>query len=114
VLRDALPHGSIRRRRSRRRAPLAILCCLLITGYFGQHAISGKHGLEARARLHERGKRISVEVKRLEDELQQLQRDVALLSSDPPNTDFVAEIAADLLGFIPTDGLLLTATPTVR
>jgi cell division protein FtsB len=90
--------------------PLATLCCLLITGYFAQHAISGKHGLEARSRLQERAKRMSVEVKKREAELLLLQRDVALLSPDPPDADFIREIAADVLGFIPTDGLVVTPT----
>jgi cell division protein FtsB len=91
-----------------------MLCCLLITGYFAQHAISGKHGLDARSRLQERAKRISVEVKKREAELLQLQRDVALLSPEPPDADFVREIAADVLGFIPTDGLLVTVAPPSR
>jgi cell division protein FtsB len=90
-----------------------MLCCLLITGYFAQHAISGKHGLDARFRLQERAKRIGADVKKLETELQRLQRDVALLSTEPPDADFVREIAADVLGFIPTDGLLVVATPPV-
>ena len=84
-----------------------MLCCLLIAGYFTQHAVTGKHGLEARARLQERAKRMSVDVKRLEAELQLLQRDVVLLATDPPDLDFVREIAVDVLGFVPIDGLLL-------
>jgi cell division protein FtsB len=86
-----------------------MLCCLLIAGYFAQHAFSGKHGLDARARLQERAKRIGAEVKKLESELQKLQRDVALLAPEPPDADFVREIAADVLGFVPTDGLLVIA-----
>jgi cell division protein FtsB len=100
--------------------PFAMLCCLLIAGYFIQHAVTGKHGLEARSRLQERAKRIGVDVKRLEAELQLLQRDVALLATEPPDSDFVREIAVDLLGFVPNDGLLLippaknAASPVVR
>jgi cell division protein FtsB len=109
VLHHSLPHGSTRRPRTRRRVPLAMVCCLLISGYFAQHAISGKHGLEARSRLQERAKRISADVKKLETELQLLQRDVSLLSPEPPDADFVREIAADVLGFIPTDGLLVSS-----
>jgi cell division protein FtsB len=86
-----------------------MLCCLLITGYFTQHAISGKHGLEARARLQQRAKRINADVKQLEAELQLLQRDVALLSQEPPDADFVREIAVDVLGFVPVEGLLVSA-----
>lgn len=89
-----------------------MLCCLLIAGYFAQHAVSGKHGLEARSRLQERAKRISADVKKLETVLHQLQRDVALLAPEPPDADFVREIAADVLGYIPNHGLLVTA-PTV-
>jgi cell division protein FtsB len=86
-----------------------MLCCLLIAGYFAQHAVSGKHGMEARSRLQERAKRISADVKKLEAELHQLQRDVALLSPDLPDADFVREIAADVLGYIPNNGLLVSA-----
>jgi hypothetical protein len=71
--------------------------------------MTGKHGLDARSRLQERSKRLSVEVKNLESDLQRLQRDVALLAPEPPDTDFVREIAADLLGFVPVDGLLVMA-----
>jgi cell division protein FtsB len=110
VLRHPPPHNSVRRRRSRRRVPLAMLCCLLITGYFAQHAVSGKHGMDARSRLQERAKKVSADVKKLEAELLQLQRDVALLSNEPPDADFVREIATDVLGFIPNNGLLVTAT----
>jgi cell division protein FtsB len=89
-----------------------MLGCLLITGYFAQHAITGKHGMDARARLQERAKRVGADVKKLEFELHQLQRDVALLSPEPPDADFVREIAADVLGFVPTEGLLVSVPAT--
>jgi cell division protein FtsB len=100
------------RRRARSRVPLAIVFCLLISGYFVQHAISGKHGLDARNRLTERAKRASADVKAREADLQSLQRDVALLSSDPPDADLVEEIAVDVLGFIPAGGLIVVRLPT--
>lgn len=108
-LRHSPLHGSSRRRRSPRRVPVAMLGCLLIAGYFTQHAVTGKHGLEARSRLQERAKRMDVDVKRLEAALQLLQRDVALLATEPPDLDFVREIAVDVLGFVPSDGLLLVS-----
>jgi cell division protein FtsB len=84
-----------------------MLVCLLISGYFAQHAMFGKHGLEARARLQTRAASVNLEVKKLDAELRLLQRDVALLSAEPPDADFVREIATDVLGFVPTDGLLV-------
>ena len=100
---------AVRRRRAAR-TPVAAVACLLIAGYFAHHAVSGKHGLEARSKLQERAKRIGGEAKALQIQLQRLQRDVALLSADPPDTDLVRETAADIIGFVPADGLLAMAT----
>ena len=84
-----------------------MLACLLFSGYFAQHAMLGKHGLDARARLQIRAARVSLDIKTLQAELRLLQRDVALLAAEPPDADFVREIATDVLGFIPADGLLV-------
>jgi cell division protein FtsB len=111
VSRASHPSAPHQRRRVKRRVPLVMLGCLLISSYFTQHAVYGKHGLDARARLQERAKRASVDVKSLEAELHRLQRDVALLATDPPDADFVREIAADVLGFVPPAGLIVI-TPT--
>jgi cell division protein FtsB len=109
VSRASHPPAQPKRRRSTGRVPFAMVCCLLISGYFAQHAVYGKHGLEARARLQERAKRAGSEVKSLEADVLRLQRDVALLATDPPDADFVREIAIDVLGFVPTAGLIVIA-----
>ena len=61
-----------------------MLACLLFSGYFAQHAMLGKHGLDARARLQIRAARVSLDIKTLQAELRLLQRDVALLFQKAP------------------------------
>jgi cell division protein FtsB len=110
--------GRTNRRRTRgrwsRSMSAGMLICLLISGYFGHHALYGRHGLEARARLTQRAARAAADVKLLEVQLQRLQRDVALLATDPPDTDFVREIAVDVLGFVPTDGVIVVPPASAR
>jgi cell division protein FtsB len=71
----------------------------LTTGYFAYHAIHGRHGFEARARLIERSNVLEFEIKSLEAVKSHLQRDVALLSPELPAPDLIEEIARDVLGF---------------
>ena len=53
-------------RNGSRRQTLVLLLCLLLTSYFGYHAIKGKHGLEAYAELTLRAEKLSGELKTLE------------------------------------------------
>jgi cell division protein FtsB len=106
--------ASTPRRRRAGRMPLAVIGCLLLSAYFAQHAVTGKHGLQARARLQERAVSAAALVKTLDAERQRLQQDVALLAADPPDADLLREIAVDVLGFVPTDGLVVTAPPLAR
>ena len=76
-----------------------LLFCLALTAYFAYHALNGRHGLEARRKLIERSSLLEFEIKSLEVVRAKLERDVALLSPDLPNPDFVEEIARDVLGF---------------
>jgi cell division protein FtsB len=89
-----------------------LLGCLLVSAYFIHHAINGKHGLEARARLIERSSALEQEIARLEAVRAQLEREVALLAPDPPDHDLVEEIAAGVLGMAHPQDLLLIGAPT--
>lgn len=81
-----------------------LLCCFSATGYFAYHALHGRHGFEARARLIERSNVLEFEIKSLEAVRSHLARDVALLAPQQPAPDLVEEIARDVLGFsAPTD-----------
>lgn len=80
-----------------------LLSCLGLTGYFSYHAIHGRHGLETRTSLISRSTALEFEIKGLETVRAMLQRDVALLSPDPPHPDMVEEIARDVLGWVHPD-----------
>lgn len=79
---------------------LVLLGCLLMSAYFVQHMIKGKHGLEARSRLVERSKVLEREIAGLEAVQSVLLRDVMLLRPDPPHPDLVEEIATGVLGMV--------------
>ena len=86
---------------------LVLLCLAVTTGYITYHAINGRHGFEARARLIERSNVLEFEIKSLEAVRSHLARDIALLAPDNPAPDMVEEIARDVLGFsYPTDTIL--------
>jgi cell division protein FtsB len=79
-----------------------------MTGTFAYHAIHGRHGLETRSRLISRSEGLEFEVRGLETVRARLRRDVALLSSTPPDSDLVAEIARDVLGFVHAEDRIFT------
>jgi cell division protein FtsB len=85
------------RRNGRPRQILVSLFCLLVLGYFAYHAIVGKRGLEARARLIERSRTLEPEIERLEALRFRLERDVRLLDARDP--DIIEEMAIEILGF---------------
>ena len=95
-------------RRSRPRQVTVLLLCLGMTAYFAHHAVSGRHGLEARSRLTERSDLLDFEIKSLEAVRAKLERDVALLAPERPDGDIVEEIARDVLGFVRPDDRLVT------
>jgi cell division protein FtsB len=86
------------RRNGRPRQILVSLFCLLALSYFAYHAIVGKRGLEARARLIERSRQLGPEIQRLEIVRAHLEQDVRLLNAADP--DIVEELAIELLGFV--------------
>ncbi len=94
-----------------RRSPV-LLMCLGLTVYFGFHAVQGKHGLEARARLLSRSVRLDKDLRALEAVRLGLEREVALLAEPRPHPDYVEELARELLGYArPRDLILLDLAP---
>jgi cell division protein FtsB len=87
---------------------LVLLACLASTAYFAYHARYGRHGLEARNQLIERSALLDFELKGLETVRAKLERDVALLSPEVPNSDLVEEIARDVLGYVRSDDTVLS------
>lgn len=84
-----------------------LLTCFASTGYFGYHALHGRHGLDARNQLIERANLLAFEIKSLEAVRSKLERDVALLAPEVPNADIVEEIARDVLGYVrPADKVM--------
>ncbi len=85
-----------------------LLGCIAVTAYFAYHAMYGRHGFEVHNRLVERSQLLDFEIRSLEAVRTKLERDVALLSSDKPDPDFVDELARDILGFArPEDQIYL-------
>ncbi len=91
-----LKHDS---RRSPRRV-LAVLGCLALTGYFAHHAISGRHGLEARKHLTARLPQVEQRFATLDKVRERLKLEVALLTPDKPARDLVEEAAREVLGYV--------------
>ena len=90
-----------------RRNPV-LLVCLCLTGYFGYHAIQGRHGLDARARLIERSRVLEREIRALETVRVRLERETRLLDEAAPDLDFISELARQTLGFsVPGERLIV-------
>ncbi len=76
-----------------------VLLCLGLAGYFGFHAIKGRHGLEARLALDVKAKVLHERLKGLEIMLSTLKRDVALLQDEHLDQDSLDEAARSVLGY---------------
>ncbi len=92
-------HSAPHRRRSALRRGLLAAAGLALTAYFGAHAATGRHGLEARQRLAARLPAVTAELATLEARKAGLLRDVALLTAEPPPPDVVEEVARTVLGY---------------
>jgi cell division protein FtsB len=90
-MRRPLPHD-------RRFSPV-LLGCLALSAYFVHHTFYGKHGLMSRTRLIERAEIADRALARAEARRAALRHDVALLSTEPPHRDVVAEEAMAVLGY---------------
>lgn len=83
---------------------LTVMACLGLTAYFAHHAVSGRHGLEARRHLAARAPVLEQQYAGLDAARERLKHDVSLLSSDFPSRDFVEEVAREVLGYVlPTE-----------
>lgn len=91
-------------RRLKRPRFIVALACLGLTGYFAHHALNGRHGLETRRHLVGRLPVVEAQVKVLSETRKRLQREIALLSTEPPSRDLVEETARQVLGYVlPSD-----------
>lgn len=94
-----------------RRVPLKqvaiVLFCFGLIGYFGHHAVHGRHGMEAKERLLQRAALLEFESNSLEAQREKLKRDVALLSPSKPHPDMVEEVARDVLGFVKSEDIVV-------
>jgi cell division protein FtsB len=96
------------RRNGRPRQILVSLLCLWAVGYFAYHAINGKRGFEARAKLIERSSMLEPQRARLAAARARLERDVHLLNA--VDRDLIEEVAIGQLGFArPGDRVLIFA-----
>jgi cell division protein FtsB len=91
-----------------------VLTCLALTCTFAYHALYGRHGLETRSRLISRSEGLEFEIKGLEAVGARLQRDVALLATEPPDADIVEEVARDVLGFVRPQDRIVTRGTLIR
>ena len=87
-----------------------VLLCSGLAGYFGYHAIKGRHGLEAHLRLSAKARALNERLASLETELSTLKRDISLLADDHLDEDSLDEAARAVLGYS-ADGevIMLTA-----
>jgi cell division protein FtsB len=111
VLRQAIIDRGWRRSR---RSQLVLLGCLLASASFVDYAVHGTHGLKARARLISRSSALEREIAGFEAMRSRLERDVALLAPDPPDSDIVEEIAAGVLGMGYPQDLVLAPSASPR
>jgi cell division protein FtsB len=74
--------------------------------YFAFHAVQGRHGLEARARLKAQGVALAEQIARLETSRITLERDARLLAPETLDLDLLEEVARSLGFSRPGDRLL--------
>ena len=86
-----------------------VLLCLGFAGYFGYHAIKGRHGLEAHLRLSAKERALKEQLVDLEAVLSNLKRDVALLQDEHLDQDSLDEAARSVLGYA-ADGEVVMLT----
>ena len=99
---------SDRRMRRSRQHFLVLLGCLMMSAYFIQHTIKGKHGFEAQSELLVRSSVLEREIADLEAVQAVLLRDIVLLRQERPHPDLIEEIATRVLGMArPGDRILL-------
>ena len=99
--------GSTRRQRTPRWLYGVVICsCVLLTGYFVEHTLSGRYGLARRGVLFDEATKLRAAVTRLERQREELQHEVGLLGSHP-HIDLIEEAALRKLGFVYPEARLL-------
>ena len=97
-----------------RHISLLLVSCGLL-GYFGFHAVHGRHGLEARKVLHARALRLEQELSGLKAVRAGLAREVQLLSGAQPDPEFIEELARGLFAYArPGDRIVLDGVERTR
>ncbi|MGI9406046.1 MAG: FtsB family cell division protein [Hyphomicrobiaceae bacterium] len=97
------------------RQNMVLVICLMLLGYFGFHAVEGKHGLEARAVLLKQAHGLEMQLARLEADRDRLARNVDLLTSDRIDPDMLAEQARRVLVMThPDDVVIIPGTLKTR
>ena len=76
-----------------------VLLCMGLAGYFGYHAIKGRHGFEAHLRLSAKERALTEQLAGLEAVLSSLRRDVSLLQDEHLDEDSLDEAARASLGY---------------
>ena len=76
-----------------------VLLCSGLAGYFGYHAIKGRHGLEAHLRLSAKARALNERLASLGTVLSTLKRDVDLLQDAHLDKDSLDEAARSVLGY---------------
>lgn len=89
------------------RLSFVLLGSLTFAVYFGHHAWHGSHGFQARQKLIERSSILEQNISRLEAVRAKLRRDVALLAPEQPHPDMATSIAAEVLGYVPSDAIVV-------
>lgn len=84
------------------------LVCIGLIAYFAYHAISGRHGLEARAKLQLRERVLERQLSDLEAVRDRLERDVALLDPESLDPDMLDEQARRILGYAGREEIIIT------
>jgi len=94
--------------KSRSRQTMVLLVCIGLMTYFVYHAISGRHGLEARGRLQLRVVTLERQLASLEAVRRTLKRNIALLDPKNLDPDMLDEQARRILSFSHPDELILS------
>ena len=92
--------------RRRSRLSLVLLVSLTLGVYFAYHTFNGSHGFQARQKLIQRASTLEQSISRLEAVRTKLHRDIALLAPEP-HPDMVEHVAAEVLGYVRADALVV-------
>jgi len=84
-----------------------MLVALLVGGYFVMHAVQGQYGLFNRIRIEAEEKRLQQELAQIEAELAQLQNLTRRMSDTYLDLDLLDQQAREVLGYVRADEILI-------